>query len=187
MLSGHGTTWQGMSRTPYQRWLEDVESAYAKLKEKCEAVFVSGLSMGGALALYLAEQHPEIAGVVPINHAIFLQKDWRLALLPLFKHLVPYVEAVGNDIKDPEAEELTYTKTPTKAVHQLIKLLVLVRADLEKVAQPCLIFKSKEDHVIPAECAEETYARISSPKKKAGLAGQLLSRGHPGFRPGHYP
>ena len=44
--------------------------------------------------------------------------------------------------------------------------MALIRADLEKVTQPCLIFKSREDHVIPVECAEETYARISSAHKK---------------------
>lgn len=166
LLSGHGTTRQDLGRTGYAQWLADVEKAYSELKKNSRKVFVAGLSMGGALSLHLARQQPDVAGIILINHAIFLKKDWRLSLLPLFKYILPYVEEIGSDIKNPEVRELTYDKTPTKAVHQLVKLLALIRADLEKITQPCLIFKSREDHVIPMECAIETEERISSSHKR---------------------
>ena len=166
LLAGHGTSWQDLARTSHAQWLDDVERAYGGLGQECAKVFVAGLSMGGALALHLAQGHPELAGVVAINHAIFLKPDWRLPFLPLFKYLVPFVEEIGSDIKKQGVKELTYSKTPTKAVHELVKLLRPIRAGLERVAQPCLIFKSREDHVIPVECAEETYERISSQDKR---------------------
>ncbi len=166
LLSGHGTSWRDLARTSHTQWLADVERAYDALKKSCPVVFAAGLSMGGALALHLAQQDPDMAGVIPINHAIFLKKDWRLPFLPVFKHIVPFVEEIGSDIKEPGVRELSYDKTPTKAVHELIKLMRPIRSGLEKVTQPCLIFKSRVDNVIPVECAEETFRRISSQDKR---------------------
>ncbi len=56
-LPGHGTTWQEMNRTTWDEWYGEVDAAFGELRERCSSVFVAGLSMGGALALRLAEQH----------------------------------------------------------------------------------------------------------------------------------
>jgi len=165
-LSGHGRTWVELGRTKLEEWRADAEKAYQELKSRSGTVFAAGLSMGGALALDLAQRHPELAGTILINHALFLMPDWRLPLLPVMKHLVPSVGGVGGDIKDPQAVERTYDRTPTRAVHELIKLMGMVRAGLAKVNQPCLIMKSKEDHVIPAKSATYTLERISSDHKR---------------------
>jgi len=57
LLPGHGTTWQDMNRTTWRDWYGCVEDAFRELRARCDAVVVGGLSMGGALALRLAEQH----------------------------------------------------------------------------------------------------------------------------------
>ena len=165
-LSGHGRTWEEMKRAGFEDWRADVERAYQGLRSRAGTVFAAGLSMGGALALDLAQRRPELAGTILINHALFLMPDWRLKLLPLMKYLVPSVGAVGGDIKDPRAKEQAYGRVSTRAVHELIKLLALVRAGLARVNQPCLIMKSKEDHVIPVRSATFTLEGISSDHKR---------------------
>src|SRR5690349_5123499 len=67
-LPGHGTTWQEMNRTRWADWLAAAERSFAELVDRCDRVFVMGLSMGGALALRIAErQAPHVAGVVVVN------------------------------------------------------------------------------------------------------------------------
>ena len=110
-LSGHGTTWQDLNRVKYQDWINDVEEALNKLKKRASKIFVAGLSMGGPLALYLAQNHPELLGIILINHALFLKRDWRLPLLPIMRFIIPYdKDPVGGDIKDPKSKEMVYDK-----------------------------------------------------------------------------
>ena len=66
-LPGHGTVWQEMALTSWQDWYDRVDAEYRALSSECERVFVAGLSMGGALALRLAEQHPDVAGLMLVN------------------------------------------------------------------------------------------------------------------------
>jgi carboxylesterase len=68
LLPGHGTTWQHMNRTSWPQWYREVERALATLRTRCDVVVAAGLSMGGALALRLAEQHPDqVTALVLVN------------------------------------------------------------------------------------------------------------------------
>src|SRR6202034_3106811 len=55
LLPGHGTSWQEMNRTTSDDWLATAGQALAELRAQCDEVFLMGLSMGGCLALRLAE------------------------------------------------------------------------------------------------------------------------------------
>ena len=49
-------------------WIADLHADLDWLKERCDTLFVTGLSMGGTLTLYLAGQYPELfKGIIPIN------------------------------------------------------------------------------------------------------------------------
>jgi carboxylesterase len=164
-LTGHGTKWQDLNNVRYTDWINDVEKAFDKIKKRAENIYVAGLSMGGTLALYLAEHHQDIKGVILINHAILLH-DPRLPFLGVLKYFIKSTPAIGSDIKDPSQKEIAYERTPTAGAHEMVKLLSVVRIDLSKVTAPTLIFKSKEDHVVPLDNAEYTLERISSKNKK---------------------
>ncbi|MEU6779059.1 alpha/beta fold hydrolase [Nonomuraea angiospora] len=145
---GHGTTWQEMNRTRWEDWYAEVEKAFADLQGRCPDVFVAGLSLGGCLALRLAEVHgPAIAGVIAVNPSITNDVPL-LKLAPLLKWFVPSVPGVANDVKKPGVTELAYDRTPVKAAASLPSLWSLVQADLAKVTQPLLVFHSTEDHVV---------------------------------------
>src|SRR5439155_10238383 len=70
LLPGHGTSIDDMKTTGWADWSAAADTAYAELSGRCDKVVVAGLSMGGALTAWLAERHPEIAGIVCINPAI---------------------------------------------------------------------------------------------------------------------
>ena len=69
-LPGHGTRWQEMNNTVWQDWYAEIERTYRELADKCDQIFVMGLSMGGSLALRLAEEKGKgIAGIYPFDIA----------------------------------------------------------------------------------------------------------------------
>jgi carboxylesterase len=162
LLPGHGTTWQEMNQTRWEDWYAAVDAAFRELHQACERVVVCGLSMGGALALQLAQGHgPRISGLVLVNPAVKVE-DPRTLLLPVLKHVVGSLGAIGNDIKKPGVTELAYARTPLKAAHsQLIAWQSVVR-DLPEVTQPLLLLRSPQDHVVPASSSALILSRISS-------------------------
>jgi carboxylesterase len=147
-LPGHGTTWQECNTTTWEDWYGEVARAFDQLCLDHDAVVVGGLSMGGALVLRLAEEHPDrVAGVVVVNPAVRLGR-LDLKFLPVVKHLVPSVAGIVNDIKKPGVTEHGYTRTPLKALHQMVTGWKPLVADLGRVTAPLLYFRSDVDHVV---------------------------------------
>ena len=147
-LPGHGTRWQEMNLTRWQDWYGEVERAFDRLSGRCEQVFVMGLSMGGTLSLRLAEERgDDVAGVVVVNASLLTDRR-DAALLPYVSKVVPSLKAIGDDIKKPGVTEHAYDRTPLRAATSLAQLWKVVRADLGKVTQPLLVFRSAEDHVV---------------------------------------
>jgi len=161
-LPGHGTTWQEMNRTRWEDWYAVVDRQFRELHSRCAHVFVGGLSMGASLALAVAQEHgPRVTGLVLVNPAVRYD-DWRVRLVPLLRHVVPSVGAVGNDIKRPGVTELAYDRSPVQAAHSQFVAWKNVIRDLPEVTQPVLLLRSVEDHVVPASSSELVLARISS-------------------------
>ncbi len=165
-LPGHGTTWQEMNETGAQDWYGEIERNYSELSKRCEHVFVMGLSMGGALALRLAEEKGDgITGVVVVNAAVHSERIDR-HLIPFLRHLVPGFPGISNDIKKQGQDEVAYTKIPLKAVYSLMQFWKLIRRDIAKVDQPILVFRSVDDHVVEPSNAEWIINNVSSKDKE---------------------
>ena len=147
LLPGHGTSWQELSRTPWQRWYEEYDQAYTALSGRTDCVVAAGLSMGGALALRLAARRP-VAGAVVVNPGLTFA-DPRARYAGLLKYGVKSVPAIGNDIRLEGQDEGAYARTPVAAVHQLGKLFRDTSASLSAVTAPVLAFRSRVDAVVP--------------------------------------
>jgi len=164
-LTGHGTRWQDVNKCRYADWIRDAEQAYQLLAGRCSKVFVTGLSMGGTLILYLAEHHPEIAGVIPINAPVFMT-DKRAPLLPILKYLVASTPAIASDIMEPGVVEPAYDRTPTAGAHEMVKLLAVTREGLGRITQPLLVMRSTHDHVVPHGCGPFIMEHVASKDKQ---------------------
>jgi carboxylesterase len=161
-LPGHGTTWQDMVPTRYDDYYAAIEREFETLKARTDVVVIGGLSMGGCLALTLAERRPdEIAGLIMVNPAV-ASTNKQLLLLPLMKHLVKAFPAIGNDIKKEGVEEYAYTKTPLKPLASMLEAWKRIRADLPQVTAPVLLFRSADDHVVDPSSARIILSAISS-------------------------
>ena len=161
-LPGHGTTWQEMNKTTWDDWRGEVEQAYEALSNKVDHVFVCGLSMGGALALRFAADHPtRPAGLVLVNAAVATdRKD--VKLLPVLKHVIPSMPGIANDIKKPGVEEHGYKKTPLRAAASMFKGYKQLCDDLGRVTCPVLIYRSTVDHVVDPSSGRIIKATIGS-------------------------
>ena len=147
-LPGHGTDWRDLNTTSWADWYGELERVFEKLAAENDAVVVAGLSMGGALSLRLAANHPaRVSGVVLVN-PIVATKRFDVKLLPVLKHLVPALKGIGSDIKKVGVVEQSYLHTPLKAIHTLFRALKLLVPDLGKVTAPLLYLRSTEDHVV---------------------------------------
>jgi len=162
LLPGHGTTWQELNNTRWEDWFACVDTAFRELNETCERVVVGGLSMGGTLALKLAQERgPRISGLILVNPAV-KSEDPRIRLLPVLKNVLPSLGAIGNDVKKEGVTELAYTRNPLKALHsQLVAWQAVVR-DLPEITQPVLLLRSTQDHVLPASSSALVLSRVSS-------------------------
>ncbi len=161
-LAGHGTSPEDMENSIEQDWIQSIEEGYHWLKDRCEIIFAVGLSMGGTLALYLAETFEDIKGVIPINAAIEIPEMERLPSETEDR----YIDAIGSDIKKEGVEELAYQKTPVQAISALSRLMENVKRRLNGVHCPILLFVSDEDHVVPPSNAELIFEKVFSEHKE---------------------
>jgi carboxylesterase len=147
-LPGHGTTWQEMNRTRSEDWYAEAARAFEELRAKTDEIFLMGLSMGGCIALRIAELQPAaVRGLVVVNPS--LTADTKLFLLaPVMKLLIPSLKGIASDIKKEGAHEVGYDRVPTKAAATLPRLWRATQAGLDQLSQPVLVYRSTEDHVV---------------------------------------
>jgi carboxylesterase len=161
-LPGHGTSWQDMSVTRWEDWYAEVDRAFSGLRERCDSVFVMGLSMGASLSLRLAENRPtEVAGLVLVNPSVHTER-WDRHLLPFLRHVVKAFPGIRNDIKKPGQDEGAYEKMPLESAYSLQQGWVQIRADIAKVTAPVLLLHSRTDHVVEPSNAAWVLAHVSS-------------------------
>ena len=161
-LPGHGTTWQEMNQTRWEDWYAAVERAFTDLRAGCERVFLCGLSMGGGLAIRIAEQHGDaVAGLAVVNPAIG-SLDLRIRALPVLRHLLPSLAGISGDIALPDVLEGGYDRSPLHAAWSLTQMWRDIQANLDRVDQPLLIFKSVKDRVVDELSLKLIKDRVSS-------------------------
>jgi carboxylesterase len=147
-LPGHGTTWQQMNRTRSEDWLAEAQRSFEGLRGKTDEIFLMGLSLGGCIALRIAElRGTAVRGIVVVNPS--LTADTKLfALAPVMKLVVPSLKGISSDIKKEDTKELAYDRVPVKAAATLPRLWRATVAGLDQVSQPVLAYHSTEDHVV---------------------------------------
>ncbi|MGH8823966.1 MAG: alpha/beta hydrolase [Jiangellaceae bacterium] len=174
LLPGHGTTWQDLNTTRWPDWYAAVERCLLVLRERCDHVIVGGLSMGGCLALRLAQVYGDaVSGLVLVNPAI-ASRDRRLLALPFLHRVVPSLSVLSGDIAKAGQDEIAYDRNPLRALHSLTRLWRLVVADLPRITQPLLIYRSDQDHIVDATSLGLITSRVSS----TDIATITLSRSY---------
>ncbi len=160
LLPGHNTHPADLNKVAWQDWVGAAEAGYQRLRERCERVYLAGESTGGLLALYLAGQHPEAAGVLAYAPALKLKRSPLVrAILPLAALFVPYAKKPGKDDNLPWQG---YRVNPLKGVMQLVKLQKVVYERLPSVRQPLLIVQGRLDASVHPSVPSTIAGRVSA-------------------------
>lgn len=172
-LPGHSTTVEDLMNVKYRDWLSAVEDAYHLLDALCDQVSVVGMSMGGLLAMHLANSF-DVHKLVSLATPIYIQ-DKRLPFLQFYGLFQSYVTK-RQRVYDVDVH-IHYDKMPIKSIAELIKLMDHVKPILADIKAPCLVMQSKVEHTLKSDSAEYIYANISSVHKKLAWkyhSGHLL-------------
>ncbi len=170
LLPGHGTSLEDMLPTRWSDWSAGAEAAYQALAARCEKVAVTGLSMGGTLTCWLAEQHPDIAGVAVVNPLVEApDAELREGIRALLEAGTEMFDAIGSDIAKPGTVETAYAGTPLAAVLSLFEGADEVRAKLDEVRCPTLLLSSREDHVVDPVSGDVLERSVGGPVERVFL------------------
>jgi carboxylesterase len=170
LLPGHGTAVDDMIPTRFADWSEAAERAYRSLSERSTSTAVVGLSMGGTLALWLAERHPELRALVLVNPmADPPAQSYRDVLRGLLDSGVEIAPGVGSDIAKEGMVELAYPGSPVAAALSLFEGVDAVSERLTEVRCPVLLFSSRDDHVVPSASGAFVVARVAGPVERVWL------------------
>lgn len=167
LLPGMGKQPEALRGVRWEDWLRAAAKDLRRLQEHCAYTFVAGLSMGGALALYLAAEVPT-AGVVAICPAILLRNRFA-ALLPVAQHVLRWVDlGEDKDLGDPTApqRQFYYTRVPAAAAAQVYHLTRAAWKVARHVRVPTLIVQSRHDGMLRPEGASALYERLGAVDKR---------------------
>ncbi len=165
-LAGHGTIPDDMAQSTATEWIRDLEASMQWLQERCDTLFVTGLSMGGTLTLFMAGQYPDVfKGILPINALIFNDNP-ELAALVYNRYTPAELPGVGSDIKAVGVKELAYPVVPTPSLKELFALTKVADELLPRISCPALLFTSRQDHVVPPVNAEYILQKLINPDKR---------------------
>jgi carboxylesterase len=160
LLPGHGTTPDDLNTRRWQDWVDECERGYSQLLGSCTHVFLSGESLGGLLAFYLAARHPEAAGVIAYSPVI---KTPRMALA---RFIAPFKPMLVKEHINPKMAWKGYNVYPLKATAEVYRLQHVVRRCLPSIHQPVLIVMGRRDRTIDLSSGDIAIQAISSSSKQ---------------------
>ncbi len=171
-LTGHGTSPDDLEGVVWQDWLDNLDGVYKNITQRYDKVFVAGTSLGGNLAILLAEKYPKIKGLIllatPYKTKSKIKTTILIKLIKLsgIKYLNKYYPAKVKTLGTAITPMVSYQRYPVKSVEELMKGVSASIKIMQNIKQPCFIIQSKDDHMINLDSAEKIYNRIASKIKK---------------------
>jgi carboxylesterase len=169
-LPGHDSRLKDFRRSFYPDWLARVEEEYRRGLDEYGAVIPMGFSLGGVLALALAERHSPLAVVgiaAPASRPRFRMSSryfWLQAALPLLR---VFIKELRQPPPKPESRAIApwrgyeATLNPPQ-IHSLFKGIDQVRRNLPAVKAPLLLIHDLGDKGVAAENALRIARSVSS-------------------------
>lgn len=184
VLPGHCEDAEGLKGHTWQEWKNFTVNQFDELASKYDKVYISGLCLGAVLALAVAQERDNVAGIIGLSTTLYLD-GWAM---PWFKFLIPVClfsvfklfylfpetdtrgikcEAVRKKIaKMQEKSGGALDCYPMLCVVELLKVSAFVRKRIKKVNTPILLLHSVQDDLTSVKSAEFVYNNISSTDKK---------------------
>ena len=166
-LAGHGTNERDLMRTTRDDWFNSVLDGFFILRGLCKKIFVAGHSMGGLLALKLANVQ-RVEKIVTLAAPIFIDDGLGLQNLPPREFCSDAcIVRPRRKLQDvPPAANNVYEKMPLVSVHELVALIDDAKNLLPQITAPILIMHGEDDHTAQPRSARFIMDNIASKQKK---------------------
>jgi carboxylesterase len=182
LLPGHGRSLEVWDAWLASEAVESVRAEYATLKATHSTVVVGGLSMGGALACWLAAE-ATVDGVVLFAPMLFVPRPMQVAVSTarMWGMVTKYVTGGGKrSLLDPAAQRrsISYGCSTRRSLEALEVVAAGAIPRLGFVKAPTLFCQSREDNRLPEDQSRHAYARIGATDKTAHWvtgAGHVLT------------
>ncbi len=123
-----------------------------------------GRLVPGGLTCWLAERHPEIAGIAVVNPLVQApDAEFRAGIQSLLDTGTEVFDAIGSDIAKDGAVEAAYPGTPLAAVLSLFEGVDGVGSELASIRCPTLLFSSRQDHVVEPVSGDVLERSVAGP------------------------
>lgn len=172
-LPGHALTEADMAQTTWQQWLQAAKEAAYQMMQEVRIFTVAGLSMGGVLALLVAEQM-KVDACVPIS-APTAVKNRLLPLAGFASALIPRISwgsPTDRHTHIDKAYDFGYSGFPTARGADLNRLIKMANRNLFSIQCPILVVQSDGDETIWEGSADRILKDVSSKvRRKLWLHG----------------
>jgi carboxylesterase len=170
LLAGHGTSPEDLAAARWKDWTASAEEAYLRLASRVDSVVVVGLSMGGAVTVWLAAEHPELAGIVCVNPLVHAPRGMVDTLHDMLTKGELFLPHRPNDIADPDAVDVRSHQSPVPSLISLFEEGVEpLTARHPDIHVPLLLMTAPEDHSVPAEQSDALAAAYGGPLERVAL------------------
>jgi carboxylesterase len=171
LLPGHGRSVGEFRRVTADALTDAARTHYAELRATHAWVGVIGLSMGGALAVQIAAETPDLPALgLAAPYLVMPARIERAAHLSwLWGPVLPIVESSeGVSILDPEEQKsnVAYGVFTAGALRALQKTVRRASDALPRVTAPTLVVQSREDNRISVAAAERAFAKLGAKEKR---------------------
>ncbi len=169
LLPGHGRSLEAFDAFSPEEVEAHVRAEYAGMRAAYATVVVGGLSMGGALACWLAAES-DAPAVVLYAPMLFVPRPMEVAVSTarLWSLVAKYLQGRrGRSIRDEAAaaQMIAYGASSRRSLEALDRIAARSAARVGFVHVPVLVMQSEEDNRLPHDQSVKAIARIGSKDK----------------------
>lgn len=185
LLAGHGQDKAALLRSTWRDWLDSARVAYRKLAAEVDEVYVAGICVGGALALALCAEFPQIKGAA-VYSMTFEYDGWNMPRWGAAANLIQFVahlpgirrinieEPFPYGLKDLRLREMAsrpddnlipgaIDRMPLGSLYEMYRLGHHVERLGPSIATPTLIVHAREDDMSDLRNATRLQRALAGP------------------------
>jgi len=183
-LPGHGTHEKNIQSATWQDWVDFAQSKYDELRPQYKDFYLSGVCLGGVIAIYLAQKNKNVSAIVSHSTTLFLDGwtiPWYNFMMPLglntiLRYYYTFPEREPYGIKNEKTRRtiaklmgkstIALDNYPLTCVYELLKLSRVVCNDISALKCPILLVHALEDDLTSTKSAKFVYKGASSEIKE---------------------